>query len=63
LKKEPKKAQKAYLKISNGSAEWVIAQATLFVQKLSRFSVRWRAEEAIIETFFQLLAVRMITWK
>lgn len=52
-----------HLKISNRSIERIIAQSPLFVEELASFSVGWRAEQSVIETFFQFLAVRTITWK
>lgn len=44
-----------YLEISYGTIEGIIPQATLLIKKLSRSAVFWRAEQSIIEAFFQFL--------
>jgi hypothetical protein len=47
--------QTTYLQVPNGSTEWIVSEATFFVQELASLAIdRW-AEEAIIEALFQLL--------
>lgn len=43
------------LKVTDGSIEWIVAQAPLLVQKLARFPIRGWCKEAIVEALLQLL--------